>query len=363
MHPATTTLRALAIFAGITSLMRPMTTEARQDPAAWCEVQWRIESARAREEHPSDMTPLLRRWEGLADKCRGTVAYEARLAMARLLIGQVGEARVLLKSVNAAGSPYEYLVEFATVLCDSYALMNGSPTEEEARRVEKEMRAFVWRHPDFAEGHAVLGALQGGLGMHAEAIRSLELGLRSSMDVSGVYRNLTVSYVALERYQDAFRAAENAHRLDKRVTSDRYFMYGLATAEAGIGKIESARDALGLIAAKQPEVRNDPGFQRALEFVQRQAETLGCSEGVGAARTRAAAAHSVYHRGMGSAQWYKRGGRALGVVVGLLLGAAVLARSEAPLPLALALALAVVVALALGVACCIERDASACGSG
>jgi len=272
MKPTMSAPRVLAFVVGFASLMRPMTTQAKQDAAAWCEGQWRVESARAAQESPGDLAPLLRRWEAFADRCRGTVAYEARLAMLRAMLGQTGEARALLKSLDATSSPYRYLVEFATVLCDYFALMNGSPTPEEARHVERELRAFVGRHPDFADGHAVLGALQGAIGMHEEAIRSLQLGLRSSMDVSGVYRNLAESYVALERYEDAFRAAENAYRLNKRVTSDRYFMYALATAEAGIGKIESAHEALNLIAAKQPEVRDDPRFQRAVEFVARRAQ-------------------------------------------------------------------------------------------
>ena len=60
--------------------------------------------------------------------------------------------------------------------------------------MEGKFRAFVKAHPQVAEGRAMLGGILTGLDKHDEAIKALRAGLKSSTDLTGVYRNLTVSF-------------------------------------------------------------------------------------------------------------------------------------------------------------------------
>jgi tetratricopeptide (TPR) repeat protein len=242
-------------------------TQAVDSVADWCERQWAIESASAGERGPRDLTELLMRWKGHGLKCSGTVAYEARLAMAYAMSGDPAAAQRELKSVAGIQSDYGHLVEFGAVVVDYFSVANGAPTRDGVRRLEGELRAFTEKYPRFADGQAMLGGIETTLGKHAEAIKALELGLHSSMDTSGAYRNLAISYAAVGRYEDAIHAADAAYRLDKGLTSDPYFVYAVAIADAGVGKLEDAELALRVIAAKKPEVRRDPEFKKALDFV------------------------------------------------------------------------------------------------
>ncbi len=261
-------LRAAKTVTALSIAVVAMTTEARKSDAAWCERQWSIESANIARETPPDYSALLRRWQGHAPRCAGTVAYEARLAVIYLSLNQPDKAREILKPLAGSRSEYRHLVDFAALLVDYFAALNGpTTTKADIGRLEGSFRGFTSRYPQFADGQGMLGGLQTLSGKHAEAIKSLELGLHSSMDVWSVYRNLTISYTAVGRYADAIRAGDDAYRLNRGVTSDQYFAYALAKADAGVGKLQDAETVLRVIAAKKPEVRRDPEFKEAVEFV------------------------------------------------------------------------------------------------
>jgi tetratricopeptide (TPR) repeat protein len=135
------------------------------------------------------------------------------------------------------------------------------------RRLERGFQRLIEKFPDFADAHGMLGGIQSMLGKHAEAIPSLERGLRSSMNTAGVYRHLTVSLAALGRYEDALRAADEGVNRNRALTSDPYFMIALATADTGLGKLEESEMALKVILAKKPDVRGDPEFKKAVAFL------------------------------------------------------------------------------------------------
>jgi tetratricopeptide (TPR) repeat protein len=245
-----------------------MTTQAG-DRGEWCEEQWRFESAKAA--GSSSYGALLAAWQGYAAKCSGTVAYEARLATAYLLAGQVDQAREVLRPLQGAPSRYGHLVELAAIACDQAELARSGATEEDVRRLEARLRRLVEKHPDFADAHGMLGGMQSMLGEHAAAVVSLERGLKSPMNPAGIYRHLTISLAELGRYADSMHAADEAVRHDRALTSDPYFMFAVARANAGLGQLEEAETTLELIAAKKPDVRGDPEFARAVQFVRAKA--------------------------------------------------------------------------------------------
>jgi tetratricopeptide (TPR) repeat protein len=272
MASAAKSLIAVSLLLGF---LLPISMDANSATAEWCEQQWSVESAKAVDRDPPDYPGFLTRWQQYGQQCSGTVAYEARLAFAYLFLKQPNKAREVLKPLGKTSSPYRYLVDFALLHADATDITNGVIKREDVIALEQKYAAFVRKYPDFADGYAVLGGLQTALEKHAEAIQSLEAGKQSSMDVSSVYRNLTLSYTAMARYSEALETADKAFRLKNSLKLDQYFVYAFAKASAGTGDLKTAENALRVIATKKPEVRNDPDFKNAVDFVMARSSTQG----------------------------------------------------------------------------------------
>ena len=90
---------------------------------------------------------------------------------------------------------------------------------------------------------------------------------RRSPNLWSMYRNLTISFAETGDYRKALGAADVAYELKKGISSDRYFMYALAKADAATGNFKGAQDALNVVAARVPEVKNDPKFQSTIRFL------------------------------------------------------------------------------------------------
>ena len=248
----------------------------RDDTAAWCEQQWRTESTRfvVNEREAPNYAGLIKQWETYRPKCEGTVAYEARLAIALALSGRFEDAKRALAPVEAQQSPHSNLVEIARLQIDTRELLADPVPNKRARllAIEKRYRDLVRRYPNWPVGFAALGGVQTTLEMHREAVASLEKGKSADADVWGVYRNLAVSYAALGRYKDALQAADEAIDLKPTLMSDPDFVYAGAVANAGLGDFKSARTALQVLVTKRPGVREDPDFAKTLAFIRSREE-------------------------------------------------------------------------------------------
>lgn len=233
----------------------------------WCEEQWRTESSHFYLEE-IQFSNILEKWKTYQEKCKGTVVFESRLAIAYAMLGEFDKAREMLRPLRNLNSQYQYLVNFAAVsveYLETFAKKNIS--EDDVRTVEKRLKVYVSAHPSFPDAWGMLGGMQSLLGDHQAAIVSLGKAKNSSMDTSGVYRNLTISLTELGRYKEAIEAADIAYSMKKSLTSDQYFAYALAKANAGTGNFKSAGTILRVIAAKKPEVRSEPEFKAAVDFV------------------------------------------------------------------------------------------------
>lgn len=245
-----------------------MTSQAKSATPEWCEEQWAIDSAEIYEQASPDYQVLLQKWQQLSDKCGGTVAYEARLAMIYISLNEIDKAREELKPILNKPSKYSYLAEFVSLHADAVKFeKNGQLSDDNMRLLEQKYLGFVKKYPDFIEGYAALGNSQAFLGKHDEAIKSLEKGLQTSMNRMGIYRNLTISYAAVGRYQDALDSADKAYNLNNKLTSDPFFVFALVKTNAALGDFQSAQSALKVIAAKVPEVKNTPEFAEAANFL------------------------------------------------------------------------------------------------
>lgn len=240
---------------------------AHADVARNCEQKWIEESSHFVKHSPADYDGLLRHWLAQAPVCKGSVVYEARLAMAYSFNQRPDQARQALAGLQKNGSPYAYLIELSELTIESNLVLTQGADEASAKQLEQRFLAFVKKHPAVAEGQAMLGGILTGLDKHEEAIKALRVGLKSSGNLSGTYRNLTVSFASLGRFQEALAAADEAFKLDRKLSGDAYFVYAVAKSNAALGQLKEAEMALRLIAAKKPEVRRDPDFKEAVEFV------------------------------------------------------------------------------------------------
>lgn len=258
-----------ALAAAVAACLVATMTSAADGRGAACEELWKQESAKAiyggaRPDHEG----LLARWLSHRLQCAGTVAWEARLAIAYVVAGKPEEARNALAGVQGVPSAYAHVVDLASLQVEYFGLAQGPVTKDRLEAVEKQFEAYVRKHPGVPEGHAQLGALRTMLGKHADAVASLTKALKSPMDLSGVYRNLTISYSALGRYAAAIKTADEAVDRGPDMFMDPPFVYAAARAFAAGGQIQAAVNALNVAATKRPELQKDPEFWDAANFVK-----------------------------------------------------------------------------------------------
>src|SRR5207244_1949309 len=150
--------------------------------------------------------------------------------------GQFEKARKIAQSIDAKQTKYQYLAAFSDVVIDYLSTYSSERiAEADIRKLKEKLLAYVSKYPDFPDAQGLLGGMQSILGEHKTAIASLERAKSTTMDASGVYRNLAISYVEVGRYRDAIGAADTAYGMKKALTSDQYFIYALAKANAGVG--------------------------------------------------------------------------------------------------------------------------------
>ena len=213
--------------------MKPVTSDAGDGGAAWCERQWRIESGKVAQDDPASRQALLARWETYRGRCSGTVVYEARLAIAHALAGQHDRAAEVLQPLNGTATRHRDLLEFAGLQIDFFKVFApGKTTPEGIRGLEAKFRAFATKHPEFLEGHLMLGGLQTILGMHVEAIAS--------------------------------HAAEQALLRNRALANDQRLVFALARADGALGNFKDAEAELRAIARKGARSYGTPSSRRRL---------------------------------------------------------------------------------------------------
>lgn len=256
----------------VTAFIAPAHSAERD--AGWCEQEWLKHSATHVDREVPDYRSLLTSWQQYATPCSGTVAYEARLAIIYLYLDQTARAEEALRGVVSAKSEYRHLVETAQVLIDAKKRVRGKGvSERDLEELEHRFLDIVQKYPGHPEIYALLGAMESELGRHDAAVEFYKAALAGSPGMSqqwGVYRNLTISYADAGRYREAYDTAGATISRRKSVMSDKYFVYAVARAEAGLGKFADAQTALRVIAAKDSSVKADPDFLKTVDFVFEQ---------------------------------------------------------------------------------------------
>lgn len=243
----------------------------------WCEKQWITESARLLSGPTANSAAMLEKWRSYETRCGSTYAYVGRLALIQILMNDFAGANRTLERAPKADSPFAYSLDAAKIqLKVQQRLSDPKPiTTQELSQFETSYATLVRKYPNWPTGFALLGGVQTLLGKHADAIRNLEVAKNGdAYDLSGVYRNLTISFAATGAFQSAMEAADKAFALNDRLTSDSAFAYALANTNSALGHLDDAETVLKVIVTKRPEVRNDPDFIRAVEFYKQQRSHL-----------------------------------------------------------------------------------------
>ncbi len=270
----TRSLTVAALF--VTASMAASLVEAESTQGDWCEQQWEIVSGDPGEGLQPSYKDILARWQQYGGKCAGSVAYEARLAILYAQMNEPAKAREVLKKVAGKKSDYDHLVEIASLQTEMSEVFadNRGDKRPQMKALEGKYAAFVRKYPNFIPGYSMLGGIQSALDEHPEAIQTLIAGLnntpkdkRRSPNLWSMYRNLAISYAGIGDYRKALGAADVAYELKKGISSDRYFMYAMAKACAATEDFKAAQDVLNVVAARVPEVKNDPKFQSTVRFL------------------------------------------------------------------------------------------------
>jgi len=251
-----------------------MASPASADNGDSCEAKWSANSAQFVNQENPDYSGLLAYWQQQASECKGTGAYEARLAVIYLYLDQPREARSALEQARKRRSRYASLIELVAFMSESFALVAQSPIDEvKMEEFGKRVYAYASRNPERADVLAYAGGIQTTLGHHDRAIALLEKALALSkagqpISLAGLYRNATISYAALQRYSEAYDAGGAALSENKGVMADAEFMYAVINTQAELGQLDAAKTSAEVLVAKTPAVRTDPEFAALVAYLK-----------------------------------------------------------------------------------------------
>lgn len=250
------------------STAAPAATAKANDAA--CDTKWEeLSEQYVRQKTPADYPGLLAVWKK-QNQCADSERYKARLALTYFFLHQLKEAQAALSSVKGA-PPHDPLVELVQIFVDITAPPPPGSSNEHFKQIEQRLRTYVNNNPKDIAGIGLLGDVLSQNGRYDSAIELYRLALKGTGMVpraAGLARNLTITLTDAERYQEAYDIGGSALALDQNLTSDLYFICAVGRTLASLGKIEDAKNSLTLLAAKRPEVQQNPAFQAAVAFVK-----------------------------------------------------------------------------------------------
>jgi tetratricopeptide (TPR) repeat protein len=270
--------RRITAIAGVTAIALSVApAHAQSQSPEWCDERWEIEST-GYGGSEGEARALLERWQTHAAHCSGSAVFEAHLASIYLELGQTEKAKSALAPLSSRKSAYSHFVEMQLLRIEMAEAASRGSENFDFSGFRNRMLELTRKYPNWSPGYSMLGSMESASDKHEDAVLHLKLaiehlenGKKEAPNTWGIYRNLAVSFTALHGYEEAKNAGEIAFRLNNSIMSDQYFMYAMAIADAGMGKIHEATTTLRVIAAKKPEVKSDPEFLAAVEFVRRKA--------------------------------------------------------------------------------------------
>jgi len=254
--------------------------------AEWCEQQWVAQEVYPKGyDAPTNRNPEVDDWLALSDRCKGTIAWEARLAMAYVNLDRPSAAREALAQLqNSRQSMYGYLIDLAEIDLMITELMDSSAgstvPSDKAQAIEDRFTSHMTTYysnanlEDAVDALIAFGSFEGSLGEFEAAVELLEMADQVRKPARGklaLYRNLTVNYAALGKFRDAEDAARSALRLSPIVMTSPNFVYALARSQSSLGLRDEAQASIRKLAQLRPDVALGDEFKVARAFVDQKA--------------------------------------------------------------------------------------------
>ncbi len=228
-----------------------------------CESSWK-KLFRAKNGRVDDS--LLEEWKNHERECKGTRIYEIHLASIYLRLEKFEPAKIILQSATIP-QQYKLKAEIVGVNIDYLQAISFEKIDLSAlRRLEARIVSLKNEQQDVSAVLGILGHVQLLLGKYPDAVDTLEKVVANRIDGDDLtdYRNLTVAYANVERYEEALALVDKTYSLSKDVTSDKEFMYAAALAYSAVGNVESAKNMLTLILNKNPGLENDLRYRQVV---------------------------------------------------------------------------------------------------
>jgi tetratricopeptide (TPR) repeat protein len=249
----------------------PVAVHAADARLAGCETSWRqLYTASDSGGGAHDYGALLHEWSTFEPKCKGTGAYEFRLASLYTAVGQPKLAIDLLS--NTEGWPPNY-VRLATLarLRAELVLYSSEipPAMDKMLKLRPQYVEAVADYPD-AVAYDQASNYMLMIDDNRTAISYAEKSLQILSDQWDPNRTLTIAHFRQGEYGEAVFAGRRAQELKNSLVKEPEFMYSVAKSFAGVGNIAVAQKTLAILLQEVPNEHGSKGWQDAVEFIKAQ---------------------------------------------------------------------------------------------
>jgi len=197
-------------------------------------------------------------YSAVSEQCAGTGIYEFRLGALQNMAAQPDAAEKSFRRGLALQSPYEK--ELLMGLGDVYM------TRQDLAEAEKTFLRLVEDYPDWFYGALKMCELKVDQKDFSAAVTYCEQSNRLQPNAFN-YRNLTIAYHQLGRHAETVAAANKAYELDSGFISDVPAIMSAVFSFAQVGKLKVAKNLLAMHLQKNPDIKNHPSYQKALQFI------------------------------------------------------------------------------------------------
>jgi tetratricopeptide (TPR) repeat protein len=203
----------------------------------------------------------IRAWSGLKEKCDISGLYEYRLGTLYALAARYDEARSVAQTALSQGTPYEK--ELLSVLA------NADMLRENLDASLLDYETLIKKYPDYYDGYAGVGAVKLLQHKFEESIQYLNEAAKRQRTLD-IYRNLTIAYSLLGRYEEAVKAINEGYAIDRFIVKDREAMHAAAISYVHLGKLHAADGFLKMLLQADPQAANDPQIHKTMTYVSKK---------------------------------------------------------------------------------------------
>lgn len=205
--------------------------------------------------------------EKIAGRCAKTTGqYEFRLASLFTELERFDRSEALLKQGMALGKGYKRELRLA--------MADLSLSRGDLPGAERQYKDLVQENPNWFFGYTKLGVVRMEQRRFREAAEFLEKANALEKNAF-TYRSLAIVYNQLGEHEAAVRSINIAFEMDdESIVGDRDAMLSAIHSYGALGKLEVARNLIGMTLNAQPDFRNDPRYQQALNYLKKREEEV-----------------------------------------------------------------------------------------